>query len=196
MPPEIETHAEQARTQLAQEFDPWRQHRRTRFARMPPPWWEQAIALNQERPIAQMAKRFHLRGRDVKKRCATPPAAVAEPAPCPVLGFVDVTPSPAWPCPPAATEGALQRAAGAAGVGSAASPSSRWWPWCGPCWRPPDAPTPPAHAEHTSDGARRFSPRDRGPGGGVSPAAAGAAPPRGGRGLPEPRRDGAHTAGV
>jgi hypothetical protein len=44
MPQEIETHAEHALTQLVQEFDQWRQHRRTRFERMPPPLWEQAIA--------------------------------------------------------------------------------------------------------------------------------------------------------
>jgi hypothetical protein len=113
MPQEIETHAEQALTQLAQEFDQWRQHRRTRFERIPPPLWEQAIALSQEVPIAQLAKRLHLRGSDLKKRCAASPAAMAEPAPSPVLGFVDVTPSPAWPCPPAATEVDLQRADGA-----------------------------------------------------------------------------------
>src|SRR6266571_2095204 len=93
MPQEIETRDEQALTQLAQEFDQWRQHRRTRFERIPPPLWEQAIALSQEIPIAQIAKCLHLRGSDLKKRCAAPPAAVEEPAPCPVLGFVDVTPS-------------------------------------------------------------------------------------------------------
>jgi hypothetical protein len=113
MQQEIETPAEQALIQLAQEFDQWRQHRRTRFDRIPPPLWEQAIALSQELPIARIAKRLHLRGSDLKKRCAAPPAVVAQPAPSPALGFVDVTPSPAWPPRTAATEVDLQRADGA-----------------------------------------------------------------------------------
>ena len=113
MQQEIETPAEQALTQLAQEFDQWRQHRRTRFERIPPALWEQAIALSQALPIARIAKRLHLRGSDVKKRCAAPPASVAEPAPSPALGFVDVTPPPAWSRPTAATEVDLQRADGA-----------------------------------------------------------------------------------
>jgi len=110
---EIDAHAEQALTPLARDFDQWRQHRRTRFERMPPPLWEQAIALSQQVPIAQIAKRLHLRGSDVKKRCAAAPAAVAEPAPSPALGLVEVTPPPAWPRPPAAPEVDLPPADGA-----------------------------------------------------------------------------------
>jgi hypothetical protein len=113
MQQEIETPAEQALTQLAQDFDQWRQHRRTRFERIPLPLWEQAIALSQALPIARIAKRLHLRGSDLKKRCAASPAVVAEPAPSPALGFVDVTPSPVWPPLTAATEVDLQRADGA-----------------------------------------------------------------------------------
>src|SRR5215510_3037061 len=113
MQQESETHAEQALTQLAQEFDRWRQRRRTRFERIPLPLWEQAIALSQTLPIARIAKRLHLRGSDLKKRCTAPPAVMAEQASSPVLGFVDVTPSPAWPPRTAATEVDLQRADGA-----------------------------------------------------------------------------------
>src|SRR5215510_5484435 len=113
MQQESETHAEQALTQLAQEFDRWRQRRRTRFERIPLPLWEQAIALSQTLPIARIAKRLHLRGSDVKKRCAAPSAVVAETVPSPALGFVDVTPPPAWSQPTAATEVDLQRADGA-----------------------------------------------------------------------------------
>jgi hypothetical protein len=114
MQQEIDTHAEQALTQLAREFDQWRQHRSTRFERIPPPLWEQAIALSQALPIAQIAKRLHLRGSDLKKRCAAPPAAVAEAAgPSTALGFVEVTPPPTWPLPLPATEIDLQRADGA-----------------------------------------------------------------------------------
>jgi hypothetical protein len=113
MQQEIDPHAEQALTQLARDFDHWRQHRPTRFERIPPPLWEQAIALSQEVPIAQIAKRLRLRGSDLKKRCAAPPAAVTEPAPSPTLGFVDVTPPPTWPRPTSATEVDLQRADGA-----------------------------------------------------------------------------------
>ena len=112
MQQEIETPTEQALTQLAQEFDQWRQHRRTRFERIPLSLWEQAIALSQALPIARIAKCLHLRGSDLKKRCAAPPAVVAQPAPS-ALGFVDVTPSPAWPPLTAATEVDLQRADGA-----------------------------------------------------------------------------------
>src|SRR5215831_1741910 len=79
---------------------------------MPPPVWEQAIALSQQVPIAQIAQRLHLRGSDLKKRCTAPPAAVAEPAPSPALGFVDVTTPPAWPLAPLATEVDLQRSEG------------------------------------------------------------------------------------
>ena len=40
MPP---VHAEQQLAQLAHRFDHWRQTRTTRFERIPPPRWEQAI---------------------------------------------------------------------------------------------------------------------------------------------------------
>lgn len=110
---EIDAHAEQALTQLAREFDQWRQHRRTRFERIPPPLWEQAIALSQMLPIAQIAKRIRLRGSDLKKRCAPPPAAGAGAAPSTALGFVEVSPPTAWPLPTPATEVDLQRADGA-----------------------------------------------------------------------------------
>jgi hypothetical protein len=115
MQQELETHAEHALTQLARDFDQWRQHRRTRFERIPPLLWEQAIALSQQIPIAQIAKRLRLRGSDLKKRCTAPPATVAEldPAPSTPLGFVDVTPPSPWPRPTAATEVDLQRADGA-----------------------------------------------------------------------------------
>jgi hypothetical protein len=113
MQQEIETHAEHALNQLARDFDPWRQNRPTRFERIPPLLWEQAIALGQQLPIAQIAKRLRLRGSDLKKRCTALPATVAEPAPSPTLGFVDVTPPPPWPRPTSTTEVDLQRADGA-----------------------------------------------------------------------------------
>src|SRR5881227_1400879 len=107
---ESNAHAEQALTQLAQEFDLWRQHRRTRFERIPPPLWEQAIALSQVLPIAQIAKRLHMRGSDLKKRCAAPPPVGAGAPASTALGFVEVTSPPAWPLPIPATEIDLQRA--------------------------------------------------------------------------------------
>jgi transposase len=93
MQQEIEMHAEHALTQLARDFDRWRQNRPTRFERIPPLLWEQAIALSQQLPIAQIAKRLRLRGSDLKKRCTAPLAVMAEPTPSPGVCRRDATPS-------------------------------------------------------------------------------------------------------
>jgi hypothetical protein len=106
-------HAEQQLAQLANQFAHWRQSRTTRFEHIPAPLWEQAIALSQVLPLAQVAKRLRLRGSDLKKRCGAPPAPGVAATPATALSFVEVPSPPAWPPGLPATEIDLQRADGA-----------------------------------------------------------------------------------
>src|SRR5262252_3930246 len=74
--------AEQHLTDLADQFAHWRQQRTYRFAPIPLPLWEQAIALTAVLPLASVAKRLGVRGRDLHKRCAARPEGPgAEPGP-------------------------------------------------------------------------------------------------------------------
>ena len=105
--------AEQHLTDLADQFAHWRQQRTYRFAPIPLPLWEQAIALTAVLPLATVAKRLGVRGRDLHKRCAArPEGSGAKPLP-PALDFVEVpAPSPS-PLPAPPTEIELHRADGA-----------------------------------------------------------------------------------
>ena len=106
------SHAEQELTHLAQQFDDWRQRRTTRTERIPSPLWEQAVALTAGLPMAHVAQQLRLRGSDLKKRCAVLSTPTTPETPGAVLGFVDVTPPPAWPLAPLAIEVDLQRSEG------------------------------------------------------------------------------------
>jgi hypothetical protein len=112
--------AEQQLTDLADQFAHWRQDRTYRFAPIPLPLWEQAIALTAVFPRAYVAKRLRLRGSDRQKRCAArSEGSGVEPeqdspwATPPALGFVEVPAASPWPLPAAPTESELQRAEGA-----------------------------------------------------------------------------------
>jgi hypothetical protein len=105
--------AEHQLTALADQFAQWRQQRTYRFAPIPLPLWEQAMALTAVFPLPAVAKRLRLRGRDLQKRCvARHEGPGAEPLP-PALDFVEVpAPSPS-PLPAPPTEIELHRADGA-----------------------------------------------------------------------------------
>ena len=101
--------AEQQLTDLADQFAQWRQQRTYRFAPIPLPLWEQAIALTAVLPLASVAKRLGVRGRDLHKRCAVrPEGSCAEPTPS-TEGFVEVPPTSVWPLPTSGIEIELQR---------------------------------------------------------------------------------------
>ena len=105
--------AEQQLTDLADQFAQWRQQRTYRFAPIPLPLWEQAIALTALLPLTVVAKRLGLRGSDLKKRCAVrPEGSCAEPTPS-TEGFVEVAAASSWPLPAPPTEIELHRADGA-----------------------------------------------------------------------------------
>ena len=120
--------AEQQLTDLADQFAQWRQQRTTRFEHIPAPLWEQAIMLTAVIPIASVAKRLRLRGRDLHKRCAArhedlgaepgtdgagPPVPAAGGAIPTTVSFVEVPAAAAWPPPAPTTEIELHRADGA-----------------------------------------------------------------------------------
>jgi AAA ATPase domain/Adenylate and Guanylate cyclase catalytic domain len=113
MNPVAPVQAEQALAQLAHEFDHWRQIRTNRAAPIPPPLWEQAIALTALLPRGQVAKRLRLSGGELKKRCAAPHAPRSAPASPAALDFVELPAPPAWPLSPPPVEVELQRADGA-----------------------------------------------------------------------------------
>ena len=113
--------AEQHLTDVAEQFAQWRQQRTYRFAPIPRPLWEQAIALTAVLPLAYVAKCLQLRGRDLQKRCAAQdegpcaePGADGSGPPTPAaVSFVEVpAPSP-WPLSAPPTEIELHRADGA-----------------------------------------------------------------------------------
>lgn len=107
--------AEQHLTDLAEQFAHWRQQRTYRFAPIPLSLWEQAIALTAVLPLAAVAKRLGVRGRDLHKRCAArhqapegTPAQDISGSTLPALGFVEV-PAAVWSRPPVAIEIELHR---------------------------------------------------------------------------------------
>ena len=105
--------AEHQLTDLADQFAHWRQHRTTRFEHIPSSLWEQAITLTAVLPLASVAKRLRLRGRDLQKRyAARHEGPGAEPLP-PALDCVEVPASSTWPRPAPTTEIELHRADGA-----------------------------------------------------------------------------------
>ena len=115
------TQTEQHLADLAEQFAQWRQQRTYRFAPFPRPLWEQAIALTALLPLAVVAKRLQLRGRDLQKRCAAQdegpwaePGADRSGPPTPAaVSFVEVPAAAAWPHPAPTTEIELHRADGA-----------------------------------------------------------------------------------
>jgi hypothetical protein len=105
--------AEHQLTTLADQFAQWRQQRTYRFAPIPLPLWEQAIALTAVLPLTAVAKRLRLRGRDLHKRCvARHEGPKAEPLP-PALDFVEVPAASPWSLPAPPMEIELHRADGA-----------------------------------------------------------------------------------
>src|SRR5262245_55130195 len=105
--------AEQQLTDLAEQFALWRQQRTYRFAPIPRPLWEQAVALTTVLPLATVAKCLQLRGRDLQKRCAARPENLGAATTPPPMGFVEVPAPSAWPLAPPQTEIEVYRTDGA-----------------------------------------------------------------------------------
>ena len=105
--------AEHHLTDLADQFAHWRQQRTYRFAPIPLPLWEQAIALTAVLPLAAVAKRLGVRGRDLHKRCAASPEGPGAEPLLPALDFVEEPAASSWPRPAPPTEIELHRADGA-----------------------------------------------------------------------------------
>ena len=91
MTTELSLQAEAALADLAEQFERWRQSRATGQERIPPPLWEQAVALAAVLPCAQVARRLRLRSTDLRKRGLAGPAAVATEVAGPIPDFVEVT---------------------------------------------------------------------------------------------------------
>ena len=105
-------HADHALDQLAGQFAHWRQTRTHPSAgRIPPPLWDQAVALAATLPPSRVAKQLRVRVGDLKKqmgrRPTAPTAGTARP-----LGFVEVPPAPPGPPPPPTTQIELHRTDG------------------------------------------------------------------------------------
>jgi hypothetical protein len=73
--------AEVALQQLAEQFNHWRQSRRTPYgARIPEALWTEAVRLVQQLPLTRVAEALHLKPHALKRRsgigttAATPPA--------------------------------------------------------------------------------------------------------------------------
>jgi hypothetical protein len=104
----ISAHAEHQLAQVANRFDHWRQTRTTSAEPIPPDLWEQAIALTALVPITCVARRLHVSGGELKRRCAAHHTAPSTSAPA-ALDFVEVPAAPVWPLPPVEVEIELQR---------------------------------------------------------------------------------------
>src|SRR5918999_2374912 len=93
----IDSHAEEALTELAERFEHWRQSRTHGRERIPEDLWDQAVALSTVLSNARVAKRLRLSPTDLRKqrvaRQSTSASAGAETSPA----FVDITPSMPWP---------------------------------------------------------------------------------------------------
>ena len=84
--------AEPALTDLAEQFEQWRQTRATAQERIPQPLWDQAVVLTTVLPCSQVAKRLRLSPTDLKKQCLARQGSVGAEATSPHLGFIEVTP--------------------------------------------------------------------------------------------------------
>jgi hypothetical protein len=84
--------AEPALTDLAEQFEQWRQTRATAQERIPQPLWDQAVVLTTVLPCSQVAKRLRLSPTDLKKQCLARQGSVGTEATSPHLGFIEVTP--------------------------------------------------------------------------------------------------------
>jgi hypothetical protein len=104
----VPSSAEHALTQLAAQFDHWRQRRSTRAERIPPSLWEQAVALTTVLPLSRVAKCLRVSWRDLHQHCAAHHAPAGEP-PSTALSFVELPATPAWPMPPLSAEVELER---------------------------------------------------------------------------------------
>lgn len=60
--------AEHALSQLAEQFEHWRQTRANPYQRIPQPLWDEAIALSRVLPDSRVTKRLRLSQTDLKKR--------------------------------------------------------------------------------------------------------------------------------
>jgi hypothetical protein len=89
--------AEQALSDLAEQFAHWRRTRPNAHARIPQPLWDQAIALSRVLSDSKVAKRLRLSQTDLKKRRLAQPASAPLPAPPAPMTFVELTPALAWP---------------------------------------------------------------------------------------------------
>lgn len=96
--------AEATLERLAEQFTHWRQSR-PRRERIPSAWWAQAVSLTHALPISRVAKRLGLSLRELKKRCGSPPPAIAAGSAPPT--FVEVTALP--PRSPSGVELEVQR---------------------------------------------------------------------------------------
>ncbi|MDQ2696726.1 MAG: hypothetical protein M3Z21_15385 [Pseudomonadota bacterium] len=100
MPP-VESSVDPALAALAEGFAHWRQSRSNSHERIPPPLWEQAVALCQRLPLGQVARRLGLSATDLKHRClGLPKPRAPKPAPVAEAVFVEL---PAAPPPPTRT---------------------------------------------------------------------------------------------
>ena len=105
-------HAEQELTQLAAQFDQWRDHRATRRERIPQGLWEQAVALTTVLPLSRVAKCLRVSWQDLHQHCAAHHAPAVGSSST-ALGFVELPATPAWPLPPLSAAVELQRPDGA-----------------------------------------------------------------------------------
>jgi len=101
--------AEHQLTQVADQFDHWRQTRTTRAAPIPQDLWEQAMALTVMVPITRVARRLRVSGGELKKRCAAHHSVPSTPAATAALDFVEVPAAPVWPRPTTTIEIELHR---------------------------------------------------------------------------------------
>jgi hypothetical protein len=110
----IDSHAEEALTELAGRFEHWRQSHTNGCARIPEDLWDQAVALSTVLPNARVAKRLRLSPTDLRKqRVARQTSSAIAGAEIPPT-FVDITPSMPWStATPAETQVEFERPDGA-----------------------------------------------------------------------------------
>ena len=93
----IDSHAEEALTELAERFEHWRQSRTHGRERIPEDLWDQAVALSTVLSNVRVAKRLRLSPTDLRKQrvARQSPSAIAGAETPPA--FVDITPLMPWP---------------------------------------------------------------------------------------------------